>query len=314
MKRVAVTGAAGYLGGLLTKRLASEPYVEFIVGYDIRPIREGGLENFTFCRMDVCDSALADHMKQHGVNALIHCAFVLFPQPGRLVQMERVNVNGAANVLKAAAYAGVQTLVAISSTTVYGAWPDNPVPLTEEHPIRPNPDYHYAVHKERMEALWRDFAQEHPQTAWVILRPPGILGPHAHGPLVKLWRGPITFVVDGGYAPGQFVHEDDLVELIVRALKAETRGIFNATPDDWMPWREIWRGAGKRLVNLPWPVARRLFGAMWRMGLLGGVTHPAQVNLARFPFVATNHKAKRELGWQPRYTTLQTVQSFASKG
>ena len=34
-------------------------------------------------------------------------------------------------------------LVHLSSATVYGAWPDNPVPLTEEMSARPNPEFAY---------------------------------------------------------------------------------------------------------------------------------------------------------------------------
>ena len=267
-------------------------------------------EKLTFYQMDISDPGLGDLLRRHRVEGLIHAAFVLHATPRQMARMERTNVAGTANVLRAAVEAGVKRLVILSSTTVYGAWPDNPVPLTEAHPPRPNPDYPYGVHKGRVEEMCRALERDHPEVACAVLRPPGIVGPHSRGPLADLWRGRRAILIDGGHAPGQFVHEEDVVDLILLALRAGAQGIFNATPDDWLPWRDLWAGAGKRPLNFPWPVARPLFGLMWRLGLLGGVTHPAQVGLARFPFVASNEKARRELGWRPRYSSLRALQTF----
>ena len=48
-------------------------------------------------------------------------------------------------------------VVALSSATVYGAWPNNPMPLTEDAPLRPNPDVAYAVQKSYVEHLVADW-------------------------------------------------------------------------------------------------------------------------------------------------------------
>ncbi len=313
MRVVAVTGVAGYVGERLLARLEAAPQVQQVVGFDLHPPAGRPSDKLAFYPLDIGDPTLEEYLRRHRVEALVHAAFVLFPHPRRLAQMERVNVAGTENVLRAAVRAGVRHVLVLSSTTVYGAWPDNPVPLTEAHPPRPNPDYLYAVHKERVESMCRTLAQEHPRLVCGVLRPPGIMGPHLRGPLADLWRRLPALLVDGGDAPGQFVHQDDLVDLILLALEARAGGLFNATPDDWLPWRELWAGAGKRTVNLPWSVGRPLFGLLWRLGAFGGVTHPAQVNLERFPFVADNGKARRELGWRPRYTTLQAVRAFLAR-
>jgi UDP-glucose 4-epimerase len=142
---VAITGAAGYVGGRLLARLLDEPDVETVVGLDVGPLPTGP-ERFIPYRRDVRDPSLADILARHRVDTLVHTAFVLYPPPRRLRQMAHINVNGTENVLRAAAQAGVRHAIFLSSTTVYGAWPDNPIPLTEEHPPRPNPDYPYAVH------------------------------------------------------------------------------------------------------------------------------------------------------------------------
>ncbi len=311
---VAITGAAGYVGQQLMARLGADSEVEQIFGLDIRLPEMSLPSGAMFLQMDIRDPTLGDTLRRCGVESLVHTAFILFPHPRRLALMEQVNVGGTINVLRACREARICRLIILSSITVYGAWPDNPIPLTEEHPLRPNPNYPYGVHKGLVERHCREFSEEYPQVACIILRPPGIFGPHARGPLADFLRRSSAVIVDGGYAPGQFVHEDDLVDLIGKCLRSDVRGAFNATPNDWLPWREIWGSVGKKLLNFPWPAARLIFGLLWRMERLGYVTHPGQVNLTRFPLVASNEKARRQLGWQPAYTTLQTVQSFLARG
>ncbi len=317
---VAITGAAGYIGGRLLTRLLDESDVEAVVGIDVNPLPEARRDgtpsgpSFIPSRQDIRDPSLAETLSRHHVDTLVHTAFVLFPPPRRLREMAEINVGGTENVLRAASQAGIHHVIFLSSTTVYGAWPDNPLPLTEEHPPRPNPDYPYAVHKAQAEALVRRFGEGHPDRVWTILRPPGVVGPHFRGPLARFLRSSRSVIIDGGRAPGQFIHEDDLVALILAVIRARAGGIFNATPDDWVPWREMWTAAGRATLNVPWAVACPLFGALWWLGLLGHVTHPGQVRMARYAFVASNQKARRMLGWAPRHSTVSALRAFYQEG
>ena len=67
--------------------------------------------------------------------------------------MYDIDVNGTQNVLDAASAAGVPHLLVASSTTAYGAWPDNPVPLTEDDPVRGMPNYEYARDKTEIDRI-----------------------------------------------------------------------------------------------------------------------------------------------------------------
>ena len=53
-------------------------------------------------------------------------------------------------------------LLVASSTTAYGAWPDNPVPIPEEHPVRGLPAYEYARDKTEIDRLCQLWAAQHP--------------------------------------------------------------------------------------------------------------------------------------------------------
>ena len=67
----------------------------------------------------------------------------------------RVNVDGTRRVLDAASRAGVRKVVRPSSAAVYGAWANNPVPLTEDAPLRPSPGYLPAIARRRVRTAAR---------------------------------------------------------------------------------------------------------------------------------------------------------------
>ena len=64
----------------------------------------------------------------------------------------------------------------LSSATVYGAWPDNQIPLTEDSPLRPNPEFAYAVGKAEAERALAEWAEDHPETKVAVLRPAVTVG------------------------------------------------------------------------------------------------------------------------------------------
>nr|MDQ3758144.1 NAD-dependent epimerase/dehydratase family protein [Actinomycetota bacterium] len=85
-------------------------------------------------------------------------------------------VEATRQVLDAAGAVGVQHVVHLSSATVYGAWPENPVPLSEDAPVRPNPGFDVAAahaEAERLVAEWKD---AHPGTTAALLRPAVVVG------------------------------------------------------------------------------------------------------------------------------------------
>ena len=74
-------------------------------------------------------------------------------------------------VLDAAGAVGATHLVLLSSATVYGAWANNPVPLTEDAPLRPNPELDFAVRAAERERLASEWKHEHPGATVAVLRP-----------------------------------------------------------------------------------------------------------------------------------------------
>ena len=96
-----------------------------------------------------------------GVDVLVHLAAIVDPIADEAL-MTRVNVEGTRRVLDAAAAVGVRKIIRLSTTAVYGAWPTNPLPLTEDAPLRPNPGFNAAVHAAEVERLLAEWQHEHP--------------------------------------------------------------------------------------------------------------------------------------------------------
>ena len=90
-----------------------------------------------------------------------------------------VNIGGTANVLAARP----AHVVLASSAAVYGAYPTNPVPITEDLVARPNQQCPYAQHKLEAERLCRESASTS------VMRISAVLGPHADPQVMKATRG-----------------------------------------------------------------------------------------------------------------------------
>ena len=159
----------------------------------------------------------------------MHLAFVLNPIRDEQTMYD-IDVNGTANVLEAAAAAGVPHLLVASSTTAYGAWPDNPVPIPEEHPVRGLPDYEYARDKTEIDRLCQLWAAQHPDSTMTIVRPTIVFGPNVDNYIVRFWtKSPFVVLPDGRDADWQFVHEEDVVDAISRLL-AERAAASSTSP------------------------------------------------------------------------------------
>ena len=65
-------------------------------------------------------------------------------------------------VLDAASSGSISTLVYRSSASVYGAWADNRVPLTEDVPLRPNPSFSFAIEHAEAERRVAEWREDHP--------------------------------------------------------------------------------------------------------------------------------------------------------
>ena len=235
---VAITGVGGLLGRHLVDRLESGGEVARIVGLDVT--KPDGLEHFRRLQLhtaDVRDAGLSRQLE--GCDVVVHLAFIM-DQPDDLGAMHAVNVRGTQNVFEAAVDAGARKIVYASAGVAYGAHPDNDFPLSEDSPLRANPDFPYAEHKLEVERWLWPWAREHDDVTVTVLRPGVIAGMHVHNPWVRqLLEFPRYISVKGYRPPWQFSHVEDVTRALEQAIVADLHGAYNVACEGWLSFEEM---------------------------------------------------------------------------
>jgi UDP-glucose 4-epimerase len=305
-KVIVVTGVAGYLGQVVLPHLEAEQSILRIIGIDRIPIpTTDPYSKLELHQSDVRDEAIEDLLQ--GADILLHMAFRLWRLPGR-DDVDDVNIRGSEHVLRTAARLGIPKIIFTSSVVAYGLHPDNPVPLTEESPLRPNPDLYYSKGKAAVERTIEALRLEHPETVFTVLRPCTVVGPNADPGQMQLVTSKTTILVRGYEPPGQLVHEQDVAQAIMLAIREDLPGVYNAAGDEPMTRPELLVGReGARVLRLPLWMIRWMFAALWRTGLSSFA--PEWVDLLRYPFIVSTDKLKRA-GWQPEYTTPEAYRDL----
>ena len=157
---VVVTGSAGALGQAVCALVAADPSVASVVAIDQRPTP--AIDGISTRTIDLASADLKPLFE--GAAAVLHLAQADDGAP--------TNDAGLTHrVLDAAGAAGVTHVVLLSSAAAYGAWANNPVPLTEDAALRPNPGVAVLSAKAEMERAAAEFRDDHPGTTVTLLRP-----------------------------------------------------------------------------------------------------------------------------------------------
>ncbi len=311
MRTVVVTGVAGSLGQRTAALLASHPDVDRVVGIDVVP------SSWSHPKLDMRIIDLAvnagpgeDEVESafEGAAGLIHLAWrtpdARGSLPGDDDAAAAANHRALRRVLGAARRAQVPTVVHLSSATVYGAWADNKVPLTEDARLRPNPEFSYAVSKAESERVVSDWADLNPRVAVAILRPAVTVGPEER-PLYQALGVTRTPRSGDGGRPVQYLHVDDLASAVVLAWEQRLRGVYNVAPDTGIPEEEARALAGGvAKVTLPGRMARAVSAWSWQM-FRKGIPVEARA-YASHPWVVAPDRLKAA-GWVPLYSSEEAL-------
>ena len=301
---VAVTGVNSYFASTLLPRLQADPEVERIIGIDVTPWK-GGFKKVDFHRQDIRSERLAETLA--GADALYHLAFVVAERHDKR-ETRDINVEGTKNVFEAAVKAGVKKIVYTSSTTVYGAHPDNPLAFDESQALRPNADSYYSSQKATVEQFANAFFRSHPGITFTVLRTALAVGPHMRNFFHQLYSMPVLALAHGHTPLQHFLHEDDLGAALHVALRKDVPGTYNVGADDTVPADWAFREAGVRVVPLPSPVLKALMNAAFALHLL-----PASqgwASLSAHTIFPNSERFKSATGWKPRYTSAQTFRDY----
>lgn len=212
--KVAVTGASGFIGGRLVERLCQ--------GGDARPVAVIRASSPRYYLSPFpCEVRIANYKEPTslqaafaGCDALVHCAFDFSPSD-RTSLIEQ-NLIALYNVARAAHAAGIQRMVSLSSTAVYGYKHRGPIDESTPYESEPDP---YAEAKQKCEALLELLVRASgPSTA--ILQPGIVYGPRAYWAtsFAEYARKGQIILPDSGMGICNAIYIDDVIETIMAAL------------------------------------------------------------------------------------------------
>jgi len=283
---VVITGVDTPLGRRVARLVAADPGAR-VLGLAGRPV-PGLAEEVDVRRVDMVRDDVKPHVEHAEV--VLHLAGSVPASPTAATD----DVEAARRVLDAAGDVGVQHLVVLSSATVYGAWANNPVPLTEDAPLRPNPGFPFAAERAEIERLTAEWRDAHPGTTAAVLRPTRTSAVDDRDWLVRALRPGPAAPEHADEPPVQFLDLDDLAAACELACTGRLDGAFNVAPEGSIPGDQV-----RSLIGLPprVPLPDRLASRFVRWGL--GPTPPELLPYVLHPWVVAGDRL-RARGWAPR--------------
>jgi UDP-glucose 4-epimerase len=313
--RVVVVGATGNVGTSLLRSLADDPEVESVLGL-ARRATGMGFPKTEWGKVDVSRATdLADRFA--GADAVVHLAWLI--QPGRdLDALHATNVEGSRRVFQAAVDAGVPALVYASSVGAYAPGPKDRA-VDESWPTTGLETSTYARHKAEVERILDRIEEEAPALRSVRLRPGLIFKRDAASEIRRLFAGPLlpSPLVRPGLIPAvpddprlvfQAVHSLDAGEAYRLAVKDDVRGAFNIAAEPVLDPHQLAGMLGARRVRVPGKALRAGAAVSWRLRLQP--SEPGWVDMALNVPIMDCSRAREELGWRPRRTSVEALREL----
>ena len=315
MKKVLVTGGAGYIGSHTVRRLIERGYDPIVVDN----LSKGRRHNVDARRLHVLDisdtEALAGLMESQGITSVVHFAgFIAVGESMREPELYfSNNVGGSLSLLSAMQRAGVSRLVFSSTAAVYGT-PER-CPITEDAPFAPVSPYGESKVMIERVLKWLDQCRGVRSVALRYFNAcgadPGAGLGEEHDPethliplLLRAVRTgkPITLFGDDYATPDgtcirDYIHVGDLAEAHVLALDALVAGAASAAYN-------VGTGAGHSVLEVL-RAAEEVTGQ--KVPFVMGPRRAGDPPV----LVADADRLVRSLGWKARFTDLREVVATA---
>jgi UDP-glucose 4-epimerase len=306
---VLVTGISRDIGRRFARAAAHDPSIDRVIGVDVVPPR-GDIGDVSFVRADIRTPVIAKVLAKEDIDTVVHMSVIATPgSAGGRNTMKELNVMGTMQLLAACQKAPrVERLVVKSTTTVYGASSRDPAMFTEEMGPKRLPGSGYAKDVYEVEGYVRGFARRRPDVAVTMIRAANVIGPHVTSPITSYFRLPVIPRVLGFDPRLQFLHEDDLLDVLTHAVVAGTPGTFNVAGDGMLMLSQAVRRLGKPSVAMPGVAVGRL-GSVLRQARVADFS-PEQLTFLTYGRGVDTTRMRTELGFEPRFTTASAFADF----
>lgn len=299
---VLVTGVSRHLGARIVNALQADPRVTRVVGVDMVAPKHA-LDTPDFVQTDLHDSTMGSVVHEFAPDTVLDLGLTVEPatatapahSPYRGRAGDPVRL-GAMQLLSAC-----QRSASVRRLVVHSA----PVPPAVE--IEDGQDSVDGQPDENTAAGIGGLIRRRPDIAVATVRPANVIGPSTESALTRYLGMPVVPTVRGYDPRMQFIHEDDIVEVMLRMTMSACTGRFDAAASGTLPLSLCLKWAGRsqrpvreRRLRLP----RRLRGR--------GSYSAEQVRRLCSGGVLDEGDLERALGWRPRYSSVEAFEAFVS--
>ncbi|MFK4000682.1 hybrid nucleoside-diphosphate sugar epimerase/sugar transferase [Psychrobacter namhaensis] len=310
--RLLLTGATGFVGGALQQRIIADDNYDLTIA--VRKVKERTEAVRTVKVSDLkADTDWSDALED--VDIIVHSAARVHVMDDKsadpLTEFRKVNVEGTLNLARQAVEAGVKRFIFISSIKVNGEGTELGKPYTTHS--KPNPIDPYGVSKyEAEQGLLK--ISETTLLEVVIIRPTLVYGENVKGNFHSLmkWTYKGIPLPIGGIKQNlrSLVSVDNLVDFIITCIehKDAKNEVFLISDDNDISTagllEEISKGLGvkNKAINIPPKLINTAAGTLGKSDVAQRLSGSLQVDIS---------KAKTLLGWQPKYSTSESIQKAA---
>jgi UDP-glucose 4-epimerase len=307
---VLVTGASGFFGGVLKRRLLAEGFA--VTNIDLVRDEDAGAVGLTSVQGDIRDAGLLKRtFAEHKFGAVFHCAAMLAHDVKDDTLLWTSNVDGTRRVAEAALAAGVTRFVNISTNCLWAEGFGRPVTEADV----PAPVELYGRSKLQAERELETLREKHPELRVVTLRCPTIIDSGRLGLLAILFEfiedGKKVWVVGDGSSRYQFIYAQDLATACLMCLNYENSNLFHIGSEKVPTMRAMYKsvigaaGSKSRVASLPRGPAVGVMKLAHTLGVspLG----PYHYRMIAESFVFDTQRIRAELGWKPTLTNEEMM-------
>ena len=314
-RTVLVTGASTFIGGYLVARLAANPEIERVIAVDSRVPRKDLMRRIgraEFLRLDIRRPAIAKAIANYEVDTVVHAATSLMDTAPHSSAIKEFNLVGAMQVCAACQRSpSVKRLILRSTGMVYDAGAGDPSHFDEGMAAVREPRRGYGRDLLDVEGYVRGLARRRNDIEVTIVRPQAMLGPRINTRMGSFLSMPVVPVVFGFEPRLQFLHEEDALAAMEHVTLSGKPGTFNIAGDGIVTLTQ----AVRRIGHVPLPVLGRFQAAV--AGVLQDPRsvklRSSQTDFLTYGRVLDNTRMRSELGFVPRYTTMETLDDFIER-
>jgi UDP-glucose 4-epimerase len=302
MEKVLITGISGGQGRILARRLMGTFEVCGVdrVGWEKSP------EGIRVHVVDLTRKKFEDVIRTEAPDHVVHMGFIRHFRTDERTRYD-VNVRGTRRLLDHCVQHGVKSVAVLSSSYVYGAFPENPYCMDEDAPLSASRSYPEIRDMVEVDALSTAFLWRYPEIRTTVLRPVNVLGYYVHSMVGHYLRERRVPTVMGFDPMMQFIHEEDLADAIACTVEQELRGVFNVTGPGEVPLHTAIHEAGGTAIPVPEILLRPLLARLFDFGVLP--YPPGTLDFLKYPITVSGDAFVEASGFRPAISLGQTLQS-----